>query len=356
MRGRPPIRRADVRFDPADRRAWLRLFDSWLELAQDGAWARAAARIGRTIFDPRRHRAVVSCGPPHMAHEGARRLAAATGLPLVLDFRDPWSLADPLLGHMATPLWLHLAARYERRCVRAAALVVMNNEPARRAMQDRHPEESDRIIAVPNGYDDDPLPSVERDARFRIVYTGSVYLDRNPRALFRAASRLVRELDLTPKQLAIEFMGRIVGVDGDLPLEAIAAEEGLADFLTVHPAGPRDQAMRLLARGTVLLNLPQGAHLAVPSKVYEYMRFDAWLLAQAHRGSATELLLRETAADVVEPGDVEALTTLLRRRYEEHAAGARPRPIAADARFSRRVQADRLFEAIERISLPPGSS
>ena len=49
----------------------------------------------------------------------------------------------------------------------------------------------------------------------------------------------------------------------------------------------------------MLVNLPQDSHLCIPSKVYEYMRYAAWLLALEPADSATALLLRDSAADVV---------------------------------------------------------
>jgi hypothetical protein len=103
----------------------------------------------------------------------------------------------------------------------------------------------------------------------------------------------------------------------------------------------------------VLLSLPQGVDLAIPSKVFEYMQFPAWLVALATRGCATERLLRGTAADVVEPGDEDALARVLLDRYRQWARGERPRPVNADGRFSRRRQADLLFDAIEaRTGVP----
>jgi len=53
-----------------------------------------------------------------------------------------------------------LAARYERRAVADAALVVMNTEPARRAMQVAYPTAPERIIAVMNSHDDQPVPRI----------------------------------------------------------------------------------------------------------------------------------------------------------------------------------------------------
>src|SRR5262249_34955014 len=104
----------------------------------------------------------------------------------------------------------------------------------------------------------------------------------------------------------------------------------------------------------VLLNLPQDSHLAIPSKIYEYMRYDAAILALATPESATAALLRGTSADVVHPDDVDGIAAVLRRRLREHDEGWRPLPLASPERFSRRVQADRLFDALE--SLPAAAS
>jgi hypothetical protein len=83
------------------------------------------------------------------------------------------------------------------------------------------------------------------------------------------------------------------------------------------------------------------------------MRYDAWLLALAERDSATELLLRETEADVVSPDDVEGLIEVLRTRYVDHRAGRRPEPIAREVRFGRSAQTERLFDAVEQITGEP---
>jgi hypothetical protein len=98
----------------------------------------------------------------------------------------------------------------------------------------------------------------------------------------------------------------------------------------------------------MLVVLPQDWDLSLPAKLFEYIRFDAWLLALAERNSATELLLRDTDADVVSPKDISAIAAVLRTRYEQYARGKRPHPIARDPRLSRRFQAEILLDALER--------
>lgn len=338
--------RDEVAFEPTAVRSWLRAYDALMVHAREHAWARRASAVGRALVDPSRHRLVISCGPPQMAHEAARRIAASAGLPLVIDLRDPWSQVERLSENLASPVWLWLVHHFERRVFAAADLVVMNSEPARRKMQACYPARRDRIVAVPNGFDDGPLPEVERDERFLIAYAGSVYLDRTPITLFRAAHRLIDELGLAPEQLGIEFMGFFENLDGET-VETIAERTGLAGFVATHPAGSHDEAAAFLARASMLVSLPQDSALAIPSKVYEYMRYPARFLVLAERDSASEELLRGSGADIVAPDDEDALLGVLRDSYRQHVEGRPAEPIARDPRFSRGTRARELFDAID---------
>ena len=90
-----------------------------------------------------------------MVHWAGQRVAADAGIPFVMDLRDPWSLVERLADSFASPVWFHLARRFEREAVAGASLIVMNTEPARRAMGQAYPRLSDRIMTVMNGYDED---------------------------------------------------------------------------------------------------------------------------------------------------------------------------------------------------------
>ena len=89
--------------------------------------------------------------------------------------------------------------------------------------------------------------------------------------------------------------------------------------------------------------------MAIPSKVFEYMRFDAWLLALADEGSASQQLLVGSGADVVDPTDVNGIARVLSERYGSFKLSGPPRQPALIARCSRREQARILFEALEPL-------
>jgi len=116
---------------------------------------------------------------------------------------------------------------------------------------------------------------------------------------------------------------------------------------------PRAEAFEFLARASMLVVLPQDSHLAIPAKLFDYMRFEAWLLALADRDSATGQLLHGTGAHVVEPGDVDAIAAAIESRFQDFRAGATAEPLAGQQRFSRRAQATRLFGAIEHVAGVP---
>ncbi|HEX6912096.1 MAG TPA: hypothetical protein VF142_16965, partial [Longimicrobium sp.] len=345
--------RADLRWS-ASPRALARAYRAWRAFADEDAWARAAERAARQVVDPAVHRAVVTCGPPHMVHGAGARVARAHGLPLVMDMRDPWSLAPATLRATGSPLWYALAERHERAAVDAAALVVANTAAAAQALRAAHPRAAERVVAVMNGCDDEPLPARREEGRFVVAYAGSIYIDRDPRALFRAAAAVIRETGIGPERFGLEFIGH-ADAFGGTPLRALAEAEGIGPYVAVHPRRPRGEALQMLAGASVLLSLPQGVDLAIPSKLFEYMQFPAWVLAMADAGSATERLLRGSGADVVAPGDEAALAAALGARLAQWTAGERPSPLNADGRFGRRRQAQSLFDAIEARTGAPGA-
>ncbi|MGH7585902.1 MAG: hypothetical protein ACREMH_06625 [Gemmatimonadales bacterium] len=333
----------------ADRVTLARTWHAWRSVQVERAWAGVAAELGTRLALRRGgdHRAVISCGPPHEVHSAGLWIAERTGLPLVLDLRDPWSLQQRLSHGVASPLWFTLAERHEANAVARAALVVCNTEPAAEAMRRRYP--AARVMAVMNGMDDGELPASTAAARFVVGYAGAIYLDRDPRPLLQAAGKVARELRLTPERFGIEFIGEANRYDGQ-SLDGFTREAGISEFVHFGARRPYAEAMAFLASCAMLVSLPQDSTLAIPSKVFEYLRFPAWLLALAESGSATARVLEGTGADVVAPDDVDGIAAAIRRRYLQFAAGETPRPLDFDPRLTRRHQGGLLLNALEEIT------
>jgi glycosyltransferase involved in cell wall biosynthesis len=341
--------REEFKSPVSGRAALRRAYLAWLFYAKQGRWARDAAALALRVIEPGVHEAVITSGPPHMAHEAGRVVARRARLPLVIDLRDPWSLRHRLDADIASPVAFRLADRYEGRAVAAADLVVLNTELFTRGMREKYPAARDRMLTVMNGPDDETLPPPRTPRRFTIGFAGTIYVDRDPRTLLRAARRVVDELGLTPEDLGLAFIGNVDG-PGRPTVAQMAAEEGIAPFVTVGGPRSRREALDFLAGAQLLVSLPQDGTMQIPAKIYEYMNFPAWLLVFGEPGSAPDLLLEDVPdADHVALDDVDHAASVIRARYLQYRRGERPAPVNADGRFSRKNQAKVLLEAIERV-------
>jgi hypothetical protein len=341
------LHREELRSSIGGRQALRRAYLAWLHYAFYRQWARAAAEEALRIYEPGVHEAVVTSGPPHMTHEAGVIVARRTGLPLVIDLRDPWSLRHRLEADIASPVAYRLADRYEARAVAAADLIVLNTELLLKGMQKKYPDAAGRMITAMNGADWEPLPPHRHTERFTIAFAGTIYVDRDPRTLFRGARKVIDELGLTPADIGLDFIG-YVGGPGGVSTAEMARQEGLEGFVTVGGVRPRREALEFLAGAQVLVSLPQDGTLQIPAKIFDYMNFPAWMLVFGEEGSAPDLLLRGTDADFVRLDDVEGTAAVIRRRYLQYRRGERPTPVNADGRFSRESQAHILVDAIEQ--------
>jgi hypothetical protein len=215
-------------------------------------------------------------------------------------------------------------------------------------MRATYPGSNGRIIAVMNGFDDEPAPPGRPGNRFVVAYSGSIYLDRDPRSLFKAAARVVERRGLSPSEFGIVLVGNVAEVRGTPTIE-VARAAGIAGHLETLSYLPRREMMEILSQAAVLVSLPQDSHMAIPSKVFEYMQFNAWVLALNEPGSATARLLAGSDASVISASDVDGIAAVLDRYYERFRKGERPTRLAADARFSRRSQAAILLDALDSL-------
>jgi hypothetical protein len=228
--------------------------------------------------------------------------------------------------------------------------VIANTDVARNNLRVSYPDRVDDILTVMNGVDDDPLPPSRRGGRFVIAHAGTVYLDRDPRGLFQASARVIRELSLTPADFGLSFIGDLFAVGG-FPVLEVAAQEGITDYVETGPSRPHAQAMEFMADATMLITMSGSNMAAIPAKTFECARFEAWLLALSAPGSATDILLQGSGADVAAPSDVDGIAAAIRTRYLQHRDGIIPLRLADDDRLSRQGQARILLNAIEaRIS------
>lgn len=290
---------------------------------------------------------VASSGPPHLAHEAARATARTLGRPLLIDLRDPMFVDHAEPAFLASDIWKRETARHEALACSDAALVVVNTQASAALLRARYPAYANKILVVMNGADPEVRAFAGSGDRFRILHAGNLYGGRDPRVLFRGVRRFLDRAGGNAGDVSVEFLGG-TACNG-VPLAEIAAAEGIGEYFSSEPPVPRHEALRRLGAAAVLVVLPQAWALSVPAKVFEYMQFDAALLALCDQDDATAQLLAGSDAHVVRASDPEAIAAILTRRYAAWRRGERAVAVNADGRFDRRRQADLLLDALDAL-------
>jgi hypothetical protein len=314
---------------------------------QWSSWASRAARCGIALSRANQYECVISSGPPHMAHEAARRIAATASIPLITDFRDPWTSDDVAPPSVNGAAWKALSNRYESMSLEASALIVSNTPSAARFTKAKYPKLAHKVITVMNGSDADRRSPAPPSSQFTITHAGSLYGGRYPQPLFRAVRRVVESRGLNNADIVVHF----IGVD-ELQREALAeltSREGIESFFVCETWRPRAEAMALLDHSAVLVLLPQVHIHSIPAKLFEYVQRPVWVLVLSEPGTAVAELLQGTAADVLSPGDVNAIADVIGQHFDEARKGVKPAPLNADGRFSRERQAEYFFRELERV-------
>ncbi len=238
---------------------------------------------------------------------------------------------------------------YEHSAIQQSALVVARYDAAREALATTYPWVLQRLITVMNGSDEDPLPPSTAGYGFTIACAGTIP-PLPPRACPVPGSgpRRPRTRASPQLQFGLDFTGG--QASGQASLLEMAREEGIAGVVSIRPTRPHPETLEILAGAVVLVTFPGWVSITVPAKIFECARFDAWLLALAEPGSATDRPLRGVRADLVRPDDSATIAKAIRRRYLEYQSGIRSVRAVDDDRFSRRIQARIPLDSTDRLN------
>jgi glycosyltransferase involved in cell wall biosynthesis len=171
-------------------------------------WLLPAVIAGARIVRREKIDVLCSSGRPWTGHLIGCALKWLTGRPLITDFRDPW---------MTNPFRLQCSAfrddierRLERLVVSSADLIVANTAQLRAEFASRFPDVDTKCVEIGNGFDPEDYrglsdrPSLrEADARFRLVHSGFLYGERDPRSFLEAISLLKEMYGLDGRHLEV---------------------------------------------------------------------------------------------------------------------------------------------------------
>ena len=290
--------------------AWLRrLSDWWLLPDSYVGWSARATRAALTRARAGGIDAVLTSSPPDSVHLAGLRLARATGLPWVADFRDPWMG----LWFREPPTRWHRArqAAFERRVLEGSDLVLTASATHAERVGERSGAQPRALQHLPNGFEPWSGDAAPNPDQFVLVFSGTLSLMPDVELLLDALHEMLAATPEARRRLRVRLVGPY---DSGYEDRSIALGlKGIVEF-----TGPRSHAeTRALQHAADLLLLwkPRGAPTMVPGKLYEYLDSGRPILALLPAEDEAARLVERAGGARLEPGDRGALARALESRY-----------------------------------------
>lgn len=274
------------------------------------AWKKPAVHAGVELVRAHRPQVILATAPPFSTFLVAAEIARRTNLPLVLDFRDPWTRV-PWGPRNKSKYAQRRAIQLERFCVTQAARVILNTSTLKSDFLRHYPEmDLSKFCCIPNGYDNDLMEQVSGMStnrantlpkRFTILHPGSLYRRRDPTPILSAlASLKARGHDVCFHQLG--------HCDPAFGLENLAKQLNIEDNLEVSSAIPHQQMLQRMMDVDAFCLVQPDTDLQVPGKLFEMILFRKPILTLTGSGALADIVREFQLGAVADPKSKEEIS------------------------------------------------
>jgi glycosyltransferase involved in cell wall biosynthesis len=294
----------------------------------------------------------VSC-PPFPTAFAAARLKRMSALPLVVDFRDAWTLGPyKNSSNMSRIVSRILFPWMEKNVLSDVDGLIVNTPSALDGYLAAFPHLKGRITMIPNGYDEKDFKNYRtghNKDKMILLHCGRFGVaGRDPICFLAAIKQLI------DKQIQIQL--RIIGDQGSDFGRRIATL-GLSRFVQVVGQVPHQSAIESMGQCDVLVIYQEQYNTQITpiaGKTYEYLRAGKPILAITPPGDNLDTIRQHAQRyETAPPGDTAAVAGSIHALYNDWKQGRLKKYKAPQndyrKRFNREVLAARLAEFFNEI-------
>ncbi|MCB9506507.1 MAG: glycosyltransferase [Myxococcales bacterium] len=307
---------------PSRLAAWVERNTSpeWIPLGEHSVdIPHAVAAAKRALTEVAGCEAIVVNADPYAALIVGRRVAAATGLPLIGDLRDPWGPCE--LRRPQRPAPQRAAVdRIERWVIDGCARYVVNTETARAAYIALYPDvPPERFVVIRNHGDADLIGAGEfpRGDRFRILFMGNFRRFVEGTQLLEALAKLPA-LGVSLERVELVVTGRVPE-----DVRTLADSLGVGEALVSAPFVPYRQVGPYLETADLLVSLSNATDQRIPAKLFDYATSTRPILIVADSVELGDIAKQLGGAELVGLTDVDGIA----RAFARSVASGRERVI-----------------------------
>lgn len=336
-------------------------------------WVKPSVRFLKKYLKEHPVDVIVTTGPPQSMHLIGQKLSAATGVPWIPDFRDPWTKMFYFKHLHLTNASDKKHLRMEQKVLDDAAAVIAVSPFVQRDFQ---AQTATPVHLITNGFDEDdftatggkltvtgddsnhtgalpdasdresPSGSVCSESlseAFTITHTGLFAADGNPETLWDVLEEMCRHTEGFSESLQIRLAGKV-----DSEITASLQRRGLP-FIQLGYLSHAEAVREQQSAWTLILPLRQDPEYrkVLPGKIFEYMASRRPVLGIGQEDGAAAELLRQTGAGVMCSWDSkEATRAAIEKHWQSFRSGDRSAVNSRISCFERRALTHSLAELL----------
>lgn len=237
------------------------------------------------------------------------------GVPVVLDFQDPWVTPVGAAARIGSKAWLahRLAVIFEPKAVRHAAFITSVSDKQNEELASRYPFlDRSRMAGIPIGGDPEDFAGFTKESRcdaqpsselVSIVYTGTVWQAAVPvlQKLLAGAKLACNALANTNYDLRFLFMGTTANPNpsGDYRVLPYAQSLGIEDrIIEIPERRPFLEAVKAMTRASVNLIIGSEEPHYTASKIFPILMADRPHLSVLHKESSSHRILDDAGGGI----------------------------------------------------------
>jgi glycosyltransferase involved in cell wall biosynthesis len=328
-------------------------------------WRPQAMREGLKLLREIPHDAIIATGPPFSSLLVGASLSRKTGVPLMLDYRDEWSISNAYWENKKQGRFANwLQTRMQQNALRAARTLLATtpssaDEVAKAARAAGSVAPSTYIY---NGFDPDDfeahdaIPPVKKNygqgtSLYRMSFIGTLWNLNSIAPLVDAICRLAASNPELVAHLELVCAGRKTA-DQEAQLDRL---NGLPCHVVRLPFVEHTEAVQLMRASDALLmlntDLPETKRI-INAKTFEYMAAKRPVFVVAPEGDVWDILRDLPGTVLCAPSQVESIREKLSLEIERHRCGVHHDDAHWEiSRFERRNLAGQLAELLDAMTV-----
>lgn len=230
--------------------------------------------------------AIISNGPPHIAHLIGEKLSKKFNIPLISVFIDPWVDISYYIGQKRNKLTLAIDGKLEKSVMRQSSQVVVVTKTLKEYFIKKYPFIKNKTDVLHWGYNEDDFSKVENTNPNEkiILHAGNIFDFQNIPEFWKTVKREIE----TGNKLKLKFIGTVA------PLIKETIENlGLTEYTEYKGFLPYDEVLKEMCKASYLLVCAtEPRHF--PGKLFEYMRACRPIIAFGNDNTEVAEVLKET--------------------------------------------------------------